>query len=372
MRGWRTRVGFPSLALWLVAGGCDAAKPPDAGPAAPRGAPSAAASAPRAHVPEKITLDEPAMGTRVTLIAFTTESMGSDAVRAAQRRAYDEVVRLERLMSEWRDDSELSAVNRGAGSFVGVGPETFEVLKRSVWAGNVSKGAFDVTFHSLGDLWKFGTGAAENPTPPKETDVAKKLRFVDYRKIVLEDAGRRVKVPPGTQVGLGGIAKGYAVDRAAMVLKKAGVRNFLAQAGGDLYGAGRKPDGSSWVSGVQDPRGATGEFFATVELEDRAFSTAGDYARSYVHEGRRYHHIIDPKTGFPATACRSVTVWAPDAFTADAVDDAVFVMGPEAGLAMVEEMSGVAALVVDAGNRVRVSKRLEGRVKLLRQPTDRP
>jgi thiamine biosynthesis lipoprotein len=144
------------------------------------------------------------------------------------------------------------------------------------------------------------------------------------------------------------------------------------QAGGDLFGAGRKPDGSAWISGVQDPRGPTGKFFATIELDDHAFSTAGDYARSFFVDGKRYHHIIDPRTGYPATACRSVTVWAKDAFTADAIDDAVFILGPEKGLALVESQEGVGAVIVDAANRVWVSKRLDGKVHILGTPTDGP
>jgi thiamine biosynthesis lipoprotein len=174
------------------------------------------------------------------------------------------------------------------------------------------------------------------------------------------------------RIGLGGIAKGYAVDRAAHVLLNAGVVSFLAQAGGDLYGRGRKPDGSSWSAGVRDPRGAEDAFFATIALEDHAFSTAGDYARSFVIDGKRYHHIIDPKTGYPATLCRSVTIWAEDALTADAVDDAVFILGPKRGLELVESLPGVGAVIVAADNRVWISKRLVGAVRLHRQPTDAP
>jgi thiamine biosynthesis lipoprotein len=124
------------------------------------------------------------------------------------------------------------------------------------------------------------------------------------------------------------------------------------------------------VSGIQDPRGAQGKFFGVIELEDHAFSTAGDYARSYVVDGKRYHHIIDPRTGYPATACRSVTVWAPDALTADTVDDAVFILGPQKGLALVESLDGVGVVIVDANNEVWVSKRLEGIWKQLSPPTD--
>jgi thiamine biosynthesis lipoprotein len=131
----------------------------------------------------------------------------------------------------------------------------------------------------------------------------------------------------------------------------ASLTDFLAQAGGDLYGAGHRPDGSPWVSGIRDPRGSEGTYFATLELTDHAFSTAGDYARAFFVGGKRYHHIIDPRTGYPATACRSVTVWAADALTADAVDDAVFILGPEKGLKLVESLPDVGAVVVDKDNK---------------------
>ena len=120
------------------------------------------------------------------------------------------------------------------------------------------------------------------------------------------------------------------------------------------------------------PEGHRAEAIAAMmlELQDHAFSTAGDYARSYVSGGKRYHHIIDPRTGFPATACRSVTIWANDATTADVVDDAVFILGPEQGLPIVESLEGVGAVIVDARNKVWISKRLEGKVKILSEPTD--
>jgi thiamine biosynthesis lipoprotein len=159
------------------------------------------------------------------------------------------------------------------------------------------------------------------------------------------------------------------VDAAVKVLREAGMTSFLVQAGGDLYGAGRKPNGEPWVSGIQDPRGQKGQFFATLELTDRAFSTAGDYARAYEYQGKRYHHIIDPRTGYPATASRSVTVWAKTAFLADAVDDCVFIMGPEKGLKLVESLPDTAAVIVDAHNKTWVSERLQGKIQILHQPT---
>jgi FAD:protein FMN transferase len=372
---WRSLVTFlcasslPACDAHSHSGSAESAKATPAPAAVPT--PVVASATPSAPFqPLKVEVQDEAMGTSLHFIAYTSEQASEAQTRAAIAQATAEVRRLEALLSEWKPESEVGQVNSRAGEWVSVGPETAAVLERGLWAGKLSGGSFDITFQSLSKVWKFGSAQDSEPAPPSLAEVAKLKKRVDYRRVELDQAGGRVRIGKDQQVGLGGIAKGYIVDQAARALKAGGVRSFLAQAGGDLYGAGRKPDGSAWVSGVQDPRAAQGEFFAVLELTDHAFSTAGDYARAYVVGGKRYHHIIDPKTGFPATACRSVTVWAPDATTADAVDDAVFILGPERGLALVESMEGVGAVVVSANNQVFISARVKDKVKLLRPPTD--
>jgi thiamine biosynthesis lipoprotein len=375
----RSRSRFPVLGLTVFALLCSDCKrrsvawdtPPipsvdaatrDAGPdSADAGA---VASAPA----KKVELKEVAMGTSVTIVAFTNDKVDEAGARALFGKALDEIRRLEAVLSEWRDDSDVGKVNKGNGEWVSVGPETLEVIQKAIIAGELSDGTFDITFQVMGDLWKFGDARDEKPKVPNKNDVQKKKKLVDYRKIEVE--GDKVRLAKGQQMGLGGIAKGYIVDKVARLLRDGGLQAFLVQAGGDLYGSGRKADGSPWVSGIQDPRGGSGNFFGVLELEDHAFSTAGDYARAYVVDGKRYHHIIDPRTGFPATACRSVTIWAPDALTADTIDDAVFILGPEKGLALVESLDGVGAVIVDASNKVWVSRRLEGKWKQLGVPSD--
>jgi len=320
----------------------------------------------------KIDVQEEAMGTSLHFVAYTTPALDEAETRAAISAAVEEMRRLERVLSEWRPDSEISRVNAQAGEWVSIGPDSTRVIERGLWAGKLSGGSFDVTFQALSKIWKFGSAQDEHPKPPSRAEVEALRKLVDYRKVELDEAGGRVRIGKKQELGLGGIAKGYIVDQAARVLRERGVSGFLVQAGGDLYGAGRKPDGAPWVSGVQDPRGEQGKFFAVLELTDHAFSTAGDYARAYVVGGKRYHHIIDPKTGYPATACRSVTVWAPDATTADGVDDAVFILGPERGLQLVESLEGVGAVIVDAKNRVFISERVKDKVRVLSSPTDGP
>jgi thiamine biosynthesis lipoprotein len=318
----------------------------------------------------RVDYQDTAMGTSIHFIAYSNASASEEQVKAAIQRAVAEMRRLEGLLSEWHDDSEVGAINLNAGEWVPVGPETFEVISRAQQASVASHGAFDITFQAMSGLWKFGSAADQQPSVPPRAEIEKRRKLIDYRKVELDVERRAVRLAKDHKIGLGGIAKGYIVDRAADVLKRAGVRDFLVQAGGDLYGAGRKADGSPWLSGIQDPRGEQGKFFATLELTDHAFSTAGDYARSYVLGGKRYHHIIDPHTGYPATASRSVTVWAEDATTADAIDDAVFILGPQEGLKLVAATPGVGVVIVDKDNKVWVSERLAGKVHVEGRPTD--
>lgn len=337
--------------------------------APPASADSGAAPAESPFVPQRVWAEGSAMGTHVGVAAYTTRAVDAAGVRRAFDQALAEIKRVEALMTTWKE-SEITRVNAGAGGPpVAVSEETFDLVKESVHAAELSSGAFDITFESLHGLWKFDEDL--DPHPPKDAQIKAKLPLLDYRHIKLDAAAHTIGLAkPGVKIGLGGIAKGYAVDRAVKVFDQAGLVSFFVQAGGDLFARGKKPDGSEWSAGVRDPRGKAS--FALLPLTDHAFSTAGDYERSYVIEGRRYHHIIDPRTGYPAKACRSVTIWAKTALLADEIDDAVFVMGPEKGLALVESLEGVGALIVDAHNHLWISKRLEGKVRITAPPTDGP
>jgi thiamine biosynthesis lipoprotein len=322
---------------------------------------------------KRVTLERGAMGTKIVMASFTTPTLDADTIGRAMGEAYDEIKRLENLMSTWVETSEVTAINRGGGGPpVTVGPDTFAVIERSVAIASQSEGVFDITFEAMKGVWRFDEGA--QPNVPSDADVQRTRRLVDWRMIELDPNARTVRLKEkDRKINLGGIAKGYAVDAAARVLERRGVTSFFVQAGGDLYVKGRRYDGRPFRVGVRDPRGKDEQdFFALMEVEDHAFSTAGDYERAFVRDGKRYHHIIDPRTGYPATACRSVTVWAKDAFTADALDDAVFILGPEKGLQLIEATEGVGAVIVDAKNEVWVSKRLKDLVTQLRPPTEGP
>lgn len=357
--------------LGLALLGCPTVPPPSVdgpGPDPTTAAPKPTAE--RTHaVGQRVHIIDKAMGTRVTLAAYTTAELDAVEATALLRAAFDEIRRLEALMTTWDAKSEVSRINAAAGkSAVKVGTETFDVVDKSVWISKLSQGTFDVTFASMGKLWSFDENVSTTLPDPKLLESARKK--IDYRKIRLDEAAQTVMLEsPDTQINLGGIAKGYAIDRAAEILRRGGLGSFYAQAGGDLYVEGRKPDGEPWRVGIRDPRGPDGKFFARLAVENHAFSTAGDYERAFVKEGRRYHHIIDPRTGYPATASRSVTVWAKDALTADAIDDAVFILGPEKGLALVESLEDCGAVIVDADNNLHISSRLKGVVEIIAKPT---
>lgn len=347
------------------------AMPPEAPPAGSAAAPPAAGAAPAPVTPQRVVLEEKAMGTHILLAAFTSDAMDEATIRPRLAKALAEIRRLEGLMTTWRPDTEISRINAGAGKdAVVVSPESLVVIDKSLWISKESEGVFDITFEAMHGLWKFDEDLSDNV--PDRAAVEKARKLIDYRQIKVDHAKRTVMLAkPKMRMSLGGIAKGYAVDAAARVLREEGLSSFFVQAGGDLYVAGKKPDGSRWRVGVRDPRGKdAADYFAMVEVEDHAFSTAGDYERSFIKDGKRYHHIIDPRTGFPATACRSVTIWAKDALTADAIDDAIFILGPEKGLKLVESIEDAGAVVVDKDNKVWVSKRLAGKVHKLREPTD--
>jgi len=319
---------------------------------------------------ERVQGEGAAMGTHLAFAAFTTPAVDAGKARAAFDAAIAEIRRVEAVMTTWRPDSEISKINTAAGKApVAVSDETLSIIKDSIHTSEISEGTFDITFQTLHGLWKFDEDL--DPHPPSDKDIKARLPFLGFKNIVVDDAKKTVMLAKDkTQIGLGGIAKGYAVDRAVAILDKAGLTSFFVQAGGDLFARGRKPDGSEWQAGIRDPRGPESKWFAKLPLSDHAFSTAGDYERSYIVGGKRYHHIIDPRTGYPATACRSVTIWAPSALVADEIDDAVFILGPEKGLKLVESLDGVGAVIVDAKNNVWVSKRLQGKVEVVGVPTE--
>jgi thiamine biosynthesis lipoprotein len=318
--------------------------------------------------PALVERSQVSMGTEVHLAAWTNdEPRALDAFQAV----FTEFDRLDGLMSVWRQGSDVVRINDNAGRQpVHVTDEVQQVLQAARQVSEWTEGKFDVTFAALSGLWRFDQDI-DGRVPPR-AEIEARLPFVDYRAVTLDEkTGTVVLESTGFQVNLGGIGKGYAVDRGAALLRAAGVNDFTIQAGGDLYVAGRRGD-RSWRAGIQDPRGPSGEVFAATDLSNLAFSTSGDYERFFLRDGRRYHHILDPDTGEPAPLCRSVTILAKSATVADGLSTGVFVLGVEKGMALIERLPDVEGVIVSGGNELHVSSGLREHLDLLRAPTDGP
>lgn len=326
---------------------------------------AASACAPSAPEPGVVEAEHRAMGSAWRIAVWTADR---ERAGRATSDAFDEVDRLESILSVWREDSDVQRLNAAAGRGpVPVGPDTRAVLRAAEEASRLTDGAFDVTFGVLSDVWRFDHD--QDNRVPSPSEVTARLPLVDHAAVVVDEASGTAEIRrAGVRVHLGGIGKGYAVDRAVAILLNAGFHDFLIQAGGDLYAAGRRGD-RAWRVGLQDPRGGPDDSFATIELKDETFSTSGDYERFFMQDGLRYHHLLDPRTGQPARACRSVTVLARSALAADWLSTGVFILGPERGMALIEALPDTEAVIVTADNEVRVSSGLTGRLARVRPPT---
>jgi thiamine biosynthesis lipoprotein len=308
------------------------------------------------------------MGSELRVMIWTPDEIGAVSASEAVFHEFD---RLEAMMTVWRDDSDIQRLNAAAGDHpVRVSPEVREVLTVARQVSEWTDGTFDVTFGALSGLWKFDHDQ-DNIVPDRQA-VLKLLPLVDYRSLIVDDgAGTAFLRKRGMRAHLGGIGKGYAVDRGVGILKQRGFRDFMIQAGGDMFVAGRRGD-RPWRVGIRDPRGPADKSFAALDLTEGTFSTSGDYERFFIKDGRRYHHILDLSRGEPASACRSVTIVADNATVTDALTKGVFVLGPERGMALIEKLPHVEGVIVSAKNEVVISSGLRNRLILLAPPTDAP
>lgn len=292
------------------------------------------------------------MGTRVSILVCGEDR---ESAEKAIESALDEMRRVEAIMTHRREDSPLGLLNRSAGrSPVPLPAEVLDLLVEAKHVHALTDGAFDVTFGPLGDLWDAVKRTRHVPAPAEIRDelsrVGSRLLDIDSRN---GTAHLRKK---GMRVGLGGIAKGYAADRAARVLREAGFRDFAVDAGGDLV-LGERRAGKPWRVGIRHPRDPARNV-AIVPVANGAVATSGDAERYFVLEGKRYGHILDPRTGRPADRCQSVTVIGPHAYFADAMATGVFVLGPEKGISLLESLEGMEGIVLDSAGAIHVTSGL--------------
>ena len=318
-----------------------------------------AASVPPPPPPPRETRSLPLMGTLIDVSLPVGHGEAIDAVFAVFKD-------VDQKMNEWKEGSPLAELNRAAGKgAVAVPADLRALLARSKELAALTDGAFEPTWASLWGLWDF---KAKEPRPPDDAALRRAVALIDWRALHIDEQNGTARLArEGMKVGLGGIAKGWALDRSAELLRARGIQSFLLSAGGQVY-AGGTNGGAPWKVGVRDPRGDPDDWFAILEVVDASVSTSGDYERFFVKDGVRYHHILDPKTGRPSRGLRAATVVARDATLADALSTALMVMGPEKGLALIERLPGVEALVIDEHGRVSTSSGLTGRVHVFHPP----
>lgn len=313
-----------------------------------------------------LEFSRPALGAIVTIKAV--ECQGQN-VSGAIERAFSEINRIDSLMTRFSSTSELALLQRRSpDTWIPVSEDMMFVLHSSQDAACLSDGAFDITIGAVTRLWGFSGGG--RPRIPPAARIAEELRNIGHQGIDLDLEERRVRLRPGIVLDLGGVAAGYAVDRAVEVLRSGGVANALIDASGDIRTIGTRLDGREWVIAVQHPRESRNLSVSGVGLPSVA--TSGDYQNCFFSGGRRYHHILDPGTGYPAERSISATVWAETAIQADILSTTVFVLGPEKGLELIERIGKSEALVFFEGKGSgpgtvgwRISRGLSGKVKNL-------
>lgn len=284
------------------------------------------------------------MGTEVRVRLWHNDA---DAGRAALAAVFDEVSRIEQLMSTYIEDSQISEINRDAASRpVTADGELYDLIVRALDVSVLTRGAFDITYDSAGQHYDFRAGVR----PDNETLQAA-LPSIDYRLVAANPRDRSIRfLRDGVRINLGGIAKGYAVERGIEALRQRGILHAIVTAGGDSRLLGDRR-GQPWMVGVRDPR-KDGRVSLRIPLEDEAISTSGDYERFFVEDDARYHHILEPATGKPAGSMRSATVIGPDGVLTDALSTSVFVMGVDQGLRLIAALPDYEAVVIDAAGEI--------------------
>ncbi len=290
-----------------------------------------------------------------TIIEITLMGDNEEKANKAALQAFQEMKRIETLMSPWIESSDVTRINRSAGKEgVKVSQETSKVIKKAQDISELSQGGFDITVGPLTELWR---KAREKKIPPSAEEVKEKLGLVNFKNIEVDQEGKVYLKKKGMAIDLGGIAKGYAVDRAFDVLRSLGYKNLIVNAGGDLRAAGFK-NNQPWSIGIQNPREPQ-KILTRISISDMAVATSGDYEKFFVYQGKRYHHIFNPNDGFPAKGCQSVTIVTKNGIASDGLATAVFVLGPEKGYSLCQKLDGVECLIVDKDGKMIISPNLK-------------
>ena len=271
--------------------------------------------------------------------------------------AINEVRRIENLISDWIPTSQISKVNHNAGiSPIKVDKEVYDLVDRATKISKLTSGAFDISYASMDRIWKFDGSMKEMPTPE---EIRKSVEKVGYQNIILNPKDTTIFLKnKGMKLGLGGIGQGYIADKIKVLLQEKGCKSGLVNVSGDINTWGKQPDGQSWTVGIVNPMNKN-KVFATFPLDDSAVETSGSYEKYVTFNGKRYSHIIDPRTGYPATGIVSVSVFAKQTEIADALATGIFVLGVEVGLDLVNQLKGIGCIIVDDKGVIHTSNNID-------------
>jgi FAD:protein FMN transferase len=296
-----------------------------------------------------------------TLIEIVIQEPNNDLAQKAISTSFNEISRLEKIMSTYLPNSELSKLNSLAGGEIKipVSPDLLKVIQRGVHWGTLSNGAIDISIGPAVKLWEFNS---ETPSPPDVGELKKVSELINYKDIIVDGNSIGLK-KAGMSLNLGSIAKGYAVDQAIKNLKKMGIKNGLVNAGGDLMAFGLKSKTKGWHIGLQHPRKPE-EIVASLDIKDKAVATSGDYQRYFIKDKIRYHHILNPKNGWPANQAISATVISDNVMDADALSTALFILGEKKGLALINSLEGIEGMILSKSNTASYSSEFHKLPKL--------
>jgi len=294
------------------------------------------------------------MGNRFEVSVVCADSFLAEAHIDA---AVAEISRIEKLLTTFSDDSQTNEINRNAGiKPVAVNREVFDLIARSIRISNVTQGSFDITYGSIDkSLWNFDVNMKELPSAQT---ARKAVKLINYKNVILDQDNCTVFLKEkGMRIGFGGIGKGYAADRAKLVLKERGVESGVINASGDLTAWGVQPGGGKWTVGIANPD-LSHEVFSYLTITDMAIATSGNYEKFVMIDGKKYSHTINPRTGLPVTGIKSVTIITSHAEIADAMATPVMIMGINAGMDMINQMQNIEAVIIDDDNNLYTSKNI--------------
>lgn len=271
--------------------------------------------------------------------------------------AIDEVKRVENLISDWIPTTEISAVNKNAGiQPVKVSTEVFNLVDRALKISKLTDGAFDISYASMDRIWKFDGSMKKMPT---EDEIKASVSKVGYQNVILNQEDSTIFLKnKGMKLGLGGIGQGYIADNIKDLLREKGCKSGVINVSGDINTWGSQLDGKPWTVAIVNPMNKS-KVFATFPLVDSAVETSGSYEKFVVFNGKRYTHIIDPRTGYPASGLVSVSVFAKKTELADALATSIFVMGEEVGIDFINQLPGIECILVNDKGKVLASKNID-------------